>query len=218
MRSATAKVAKFEPLTLAVDKWLANCCGKNGERTVDTKVYHIKDFLALSSPLVESVERWLDQYEKVEFNKNKALRQLGENKAAGRHASADIEINTIGKQTLVEYKKALLAIPQTPKNIDNKLNSLHDIFKYMIGHGLHTALETNPAEGMFIQTKKSRTKSTKLYQPFTSEALAILFEPEAYLVAMNAPDLFWGALLGIHTGMRIGEATQSVASMSAKRL
>ena len=200
--------AKSEPMTLAVDKWLANCGGKNGERTVDTKVYHIKDFLERSFPLVESVERWLALHEKVEFNKNKGLRRLDENKAAGRHTSADIEVNTIGKQTLVEYKNALLAIPQTPKTIDNKLNSLHDFFKYMIGHGLHTALETNPVEGMFIQTKKSRKNSTKSYQPFTEEALAAMFEPKAYLAAMDAPDLFWGPLLGIHTGMRIGEATQ----------
>ena len=208
LRSATAKRAKSEPLTSAVDKWLANCSGKNGERTVDTKVYHIKDFLERSFPLIESVERWLAEHEKVEFNKKKALRALEDNKAAGRHVSSDIEVNAIGKQTLVEYKDALLSIPQTPKTIDNKLNSLHDFFKYMIGHGLHTALETNPVEGMFIQTKKSRAKSTKSYQPFTSEALAILFEPEAYLAAMEAPDLFWGPLLGIHTGMRIGEATQ----------
>jgi integrase len=200
--------AKSEPITLAVDKWIANCAGKNGERTVDTKVYHIKDFLERSFPLVESVERWLAEHEKVEFNKKRALRALEENKAAGRHASADVEVNAIGKQTLVEYKDALLAIPQTPKTIDNKLNSLHDFFKYMIGHGLHTALETNPVEGMFIQTKKSRKKTTNPYQPFTAEALAILFEPEAYLAAMDSPDLFWGPLLGIHTGMRIGEATQ----------
>ncbi|MYM83053.1 tyrosine-type recombinase/integrase [Duganella sp. FT50W] len=208
LRSASVQSGKSEPLTSAVDKWLANCSGKNGARTVDTKVYHIKDFLALSFPLVESVERWLAEHEKVEFNKNKGLRRLEENKASGRHSSADIEVNAISKQTLVEYKDALLAIPQTPKTIDNKLNSLHDFFKYIIGHGLHTALEVNSVEGMLIQTKTSRKKSTKSYQPFTEEALATLFEPEAYLAAMDAPDLFWGPLLGIHTGMRIGEATQ----------
>ncbi|MCC7643609.1 MULTISPECIES: site-specific integrase [unclassified Janthinobacterium] len=209
LRSASIQSAKSEPLTSAVDKWLANCSGRNGARTVDTKVYHIKDFLALSFPLVESVERWLAEHEKVEFNKKKALRALEDNKAAGRHASADIEVNTIGKQTLVEYKDALLAIPQTPKTIDNKLNSLHDFFKYIIGHGLHTGLEMNPVDGMFIQTKKSRAKTTKSYQPFTTEALAKFFEPESYLAAMgDAPDLFWGPLLGIHTGMRIGEVTQ----------
>ncbi|MQA42154.1 hypothetical protein [Rugamonas aquatica] len=84
LRSATAKRAKPEPLTRAVDKWLANCMGKNGGRTVDTKVYHIKDFLERMFPLVESVELWLAEHEKVEFNKKRALRALEENKAAGR--------------------------------------------------------------------------------------------------------------------------------------
>jgi len=96
LRSA-AKPAKSEPITSAVDKRIANCSGKNGERTVDTKVYHIKDFLERSFPLVESVERWLALHEKVEFNKSKGLRQLEENKAAGRHSSADIEVSAIGK-------------------------------------------------------------------------------------------------------------------------
>jgi hypothetical protein len=45
---------------------------------------------------------------------------LEANEAAGRHSSADIEVNAIGKQTLVEYKNTLLAIPQTPKAIENK--------------------------------------------------------------------------------------------------
>ena len=204
----SAKRAKSEPLTSAVDKWLANCSGKNGERTVDTKVYHIKDFLERSFPKVESVELWLAEHEKVEFNKKRALRALEENKAAGRHASADIEANALDKQTLVEYKDALLSIPQTPKTIDNKLNSLHDFFKYIIGHGLHTALETNPVEGMFIQNKKARKKTTKKYEPFTQKALAALFAPDRYLATMNAPDLFWGPLLGIYSGMRISEVTQ----------
>lgn len=176
-RSVAAPRVKSEPIASAVDKWLANCAGKNGERTVDTKAYHIKDFLALSFPRVESVEIWLAEHEKLEFNKKRELRVLEENKAAGRHVSADIEVNAMGKQTLVEYKNALLAIPQTPKTIDNKLNSLHDFFKYMIGHGLHTTPEINPVEGMFIQTEKSHKKTTNPYQPFTAEALLILFEP-----------------------------------------
>lgn len=62
----------------------------------------------------------------------------------------------------------------------------------MIGHGLHTALETNPVEGMFIQTNKSRKTTTNPYQPFTSEALATLFGPKAYLAAKDAPDCSGG--------------------------
>ncbi|MQA42153.1 site-specific integrase [Rugamonas aquatica] len=109
----------------------------------------------------------------------------------------------------MEYKDALLTIPQTSKTIDNKLSTLHDFFKYMIGHGLHTKLDSNPVEGMFILTKDARKKTTKAYQPFTEDALAKLFDSAPYLDAMGgAPDLFWGPLLGVYTGMRIGEVTQ----------
>lgn len=211
LRSATMpppEVRPSEPLTSAVDKWLANCAGKNGARTVDAKAYHVKDFLALAFGSVESVERWLAESQKTGFLKNKGLLALAERAAAKAHSSADIAVNAMGKQTMVEYKSALLAIPQTPKTIDNKLNSLHDFFKYLIAHGLYTASDSNPVEGLFIQTKQARKKTTKPYQPFTPAAIEALFEPAAYLAAMDAPDLFWGPLLGIHTGMRISEVTQ----------
>ncbi|OEZ55843.1 hypothetical protein [Duganella sp. HH105] len=39
-------VPKSEALVSTVKKWLANCAGKNGARTVVTKTYHIKDFLS----------------------------------------------------------------------------------------------------------------------------------------------------------------------------
>src|SRR5471030_1410968 len=54
----TAPMRKSEPMIAAVDKWLANCRGKNVERTVDAKAYHIKDFLLRSFAHVETVDRW----------------------------------------------------------------------------------------------------------------------------------------------------------------
>ena len=203
-----AKLPKSEPITSAVDKWLANCKGKNGTRTVDSKCYHIKDFLARSFSEVESVERWLAENQKTVYLKDKGLRALNAKKAAGEYKNSDIEVNAITKQMLVEYKNHLLKVPQTAKTIDNKLNSLHDFFKYLLGHALLTALETNPVDGMFIQTKQARQKTTKSYQPFTQDAIKVFFDPKYYLKAMDAPDLFWAPLLGIYTGMRISEATQ----------
>lgn len=142
LRSTTTKPVKSEPITSTVDKWLANCDQKNAARTMNTKAYRIKDFSACSFASVESVERWLAEHEKVEFNKNKALRELAASKAAGRYSHVDIEVNAIGKQTIVEYKSTSLVIPQTAKTIDNKLNTLQDFFKYMLSRGLHAALET----------------------------------------------------------------------------
>ena len=103
LHSATAKPARPEPLTRAVDKWLANCAGKNGGRTVDTKVYHIKDFLARMFPLVKSAGLWLAQHAKVELNKSRAL---AENSTAGRHESADIEVNAIGRRSQANCQAA----------------------------------------------------------------------------------------------------------------
>ncbi len=53
-----APTRKSEPMLAAVEKWLANSRGKNVERTVDGKGYHIKDFLVRNFDILNfSVER-----------------------------------------------------------------------------------------------------------------------------------------------------------------
>lgn len=201
---------KSEALVSAVTKWLANCAGKNGPRTVVTKTYHIKDFLARSFSHVESVERWLAESQNTDFLKERGLRTVEARKVRGDYKAKDIESNAISKKTLTDYKAMLAdgADAQTAKTIDNKLNSLKDFFDYAIGHGLYTLSQDNPVKGLHIHTKKTRKASTQSFQPFPVQVLQTLFEPKEYLARMNEPDLFWGPLLGVYSGMRIGEATQ----------
>lgn len=118
------------------------------------------------------------------------------------------EINELDKSDVVAYKSALLKKGQAAKTIDNKLLSLADFFEYALAQGSYTRHNTNPVTGLYVLTKKERVKQTESYEPFNKEDLAVLFEPLAYKAAMKAPDLYWGPLLGIYTGMRISEATQ----------
>lgn len=203
-------IPKSESLILAVKKWLANCAGKNGARTVVTKTYHVKDFLARSFSHVESVERWLAESQNTDFLKERGLRTVEARKVRGDYKAKEIESNAISKKTLTDYKAILAsgADAQTAKTIDNKLDSLKDFFDYAIGHGLYTLSQDNPVRGLHIHTKKTRKASTQSFQPFPVSALQTLFEPKAYLARMSEPDLFWGPLLGVYSGMRIGEATQ----------
>lgn len=210
IQQPTPSPPKSEPLIAAVQKWLANCAGKNGARTVVTKTYHIKDFMARSFSHIESVERWLSESQNTDFLKERGLRTVEARKVRGDYKSKDIESNAISKKTLTDYKGMLAsgADAQTAKTIDNKLDTLKDFFDYAIGHGLYTLSQDNPVQGLHIHTKKTRKASTQSFQPFPVAALQTLFEPKAYLARMNEPDLFWGPLLGIYSGMRIGEATQ----------
>ncbi len=118
------------------------------------------------------------------------------------------EINELDKSDIVAYKSALLKKGQAAKTIDNKLLSIADFFEYALNQGTYTRHNTNPVSGLYVLTKKERVKQTESYEPFSKEDLTVLFEPLAYKTKMNAPDLFWGPLLGIYTGMRISEATQ----------
>jgi len=204
------EVQKSEALISTVKKWLAHCAGKNGPRTVVTKTYHIKDFLARSFSHIEAVERWLAESQKTDFLKERELRSVEARKAQGAYKAQDVESNAVTKKLLTDYKEILASgeDAQTAKTIDNKIDSLKDFFDYAIGHGLYTLSQNNPVQGLHIHTKKTRKASTQSFQPFPVEALQTLFEPEAYLARMSEPDLFWGPLLGVYSGMRIGEATQ----------
>ncbi|SHN40583.1 Integrase [Duganella sacchari] len=209
-RAMEIKMEKSEALIPAVKKWLANCAGKNGPRTVVTKTYHIKDFLARSFSHVEVVERWLAESQNTDFLKERGLRAVEARKAKGDYKEKDIESNAISKKTLTDYKGMLASgeDAQSAKTIDNKLDSLKDFFDYAIGHGLYTLSQENPVRGLHIHTKKTRKASTQSFQPFPVQALQTLFESKGYLARMTEPDLFWGPLLGVYSGMRIGEATQ----------
>jgi integrase len=210
LRAMEVEVQKSEALISAVKKWLTNCAGKNGPRTVVTKIYHIKDFLSRSFSHIEAVERWLAESQNTDFLKERGLRSVEARKAKGSYTAQDIESNAITKKLLTDYKETLASgdDAQSAKTIDNKLDSLKDFFDYAIGHGLYTLTQDNPVQGLHIHTKKTRKASTQSFQPFPMPALQTLFEPEGYLGRMNEPDLFWGPLLGIYSGMRIGEVTQ----------
>ncbi|MYM37578.1 hypothetical protein GTP38_24945 [Duganella sp. FT94W] len=209
-RAAEEEIQKSESLVSVVDKWLANCAGKNADRTLITKNYHIKNFLNKMLRQVASVDQWLAEHESTDYEKKRGLRLVADRKAKKAHESDDIEINALTKKLLTDYKSRLGSgvKPQAAKTIDNKLDSLADLMTYAIGHGLYTTSKDNPVDGLRIQTKKARIANTKSYQPFTRDALKILFDPKAYLERMNKPDLFWGPLLGVYSGMRISEATQ----------
>lgn len=122
-----------------------------------------------------------------------------------RRVASGIEVNALNKAELVGYKSALLAEGQTGKTIDNKLMTLHDFFKYLLGHGHYTVSNTNPVDGLFVLSKAERVAKNEPFQPFTDDELRAFFESAAYIRAMDSPDAFWGPLIGVYTGMRISE-------------
>lgn len=159
-----------------------------------------------SLPLSEAAGLWL-----AERAKKNAVRTVD----AKRYHMADftrrvavgIDVNALNKAALVGYKSSLLAEGQTGKTIDNKLMTLHDFFKYLMGHGLYTVSNANPVDGLFVLSKAERIAKNEPFEPFTNDDLRTFFESTAYLARMDSPDTFWGPLIGIYTGMRISEAT-----------
>ena len=66
----------------------------------------------------------------------------------------------------------------------------------------------DPTEGLEDQISSLRTKMSRQkvhYEPFTDEQLQQIFDPRTYLAYNRDADYFWAPLIGIHTGLRLGE-------------
>lgn len=127
-------------------------------------------------------------------------------------APGDVEINALVKSVVVGYKAALLAEGQTGKTVDNKLLTMHDLFKYALANGHYTASHKNPVTGLFVLTKTERIKQADSYQPFSPDDLRALFAAPDFTTWADAPDLWFAPLVALFTGMRISEATAIKAS------
>jgi len=161
---------------------------------------------ATSLPLPDAAELWLAERAKKNAPRTVDAKRYHIAEFMRRVASG-IEINAVGKAMLVGYKSALLAEGQTGKTIDNKLMTLHDSFKYLLGHGHYTAAAVNPVDCLFVLSKAERVAKNEPFQPFTEDKLRGVFRKRRiHSEAMDSPDTFWGPLIGVYTGMRISEA------------
>lgn len=157
--------------------------------------------------LKEVAEAWLAERATKNGERTVYGKKCHFNDFAKRIAS-DVEINAINKATIVAYKTTLLNLGQKGKTIDNKLMSLHDLFAYAIAHGEYTFSNESPVSGLFILSKQERLEKNEPYERFEDNELKTLFNPATYIEQMDEPDLFWGPLIALHTGMRISEVAQ----------
>ena len=159
-----------------------------------------------SEKLSVAVDMWLAERAKKNAERTVTAKKYHMEDFCRRMIKGNPEINSINKAIIVRYKDVLLNKEgQTGKTVDNKLLTLMDFFKYVSNHGMYTVSNTNPVDGLFVLTKAERVAKNEPYDAFESEELKTLFEPLAYKEHMNAPDLFWGPLIGIYTGTRISD-------------
>ena len=93
-----------------------------------------------------------------------------------------------------------------PKTVQKRLSDLSSFFDYA-----RLQLQATPADhslALAARRKDLNTASSRQqrhYQPYTSSQLATIFEPRAYLAFNRDADYFWGPLLALHLGTRLGE-------------
>lgn len=159
-----------------------------------------------SAPLDDVIQRYLVEMQRL--NKPRTAyakkRHLVDFTKHGPKGTSDF--SSIGKSDIVAYKDKLVQLGNKPKTLDNKLMTANDLFKYASNHGFYKPNE-NPVSGLLMQSGAMRQSQSEHYQMFSTEDLAVFFEPTAYIEMMDKPDLFWGPLIALYTGMRISEVT-----------
>jgi integrase len=93
--------------------------------------------------------------------------------------------------------------PIAPATALKKMSDLRSFFGHV--HRIPKATLEDPTLGLeeSLRAKKSRQK--KSYGPFHDDHLRRMFEPKRYLAFNRDADYFWAPLIGLHTGLRLGE-------------
>ncbi len=114
----------------------------------------------------------------------------------------DEQASRVGKRVNREGNRQRAAAKTSVK----KLSDLSTLFEYA-----RTELEATPANPVTGLEKRRRSlralakREDVHYAPFTDHHLKQIFDPAQYLAANRTADYYWGPLLGLHLGVRLGE-------------
>ena len=93
-----------------------------------------------------------------------------------------------------------------PKTVQKRLSDLSSFFDY--ARLQLQATSEDHSSALAARRKDLNTASSRQhrhYQPYTSSQLQTIFDPKAYLAFNRDADYFWGPLLALHLGARLGE-------------
>ena len=111
-------------------------------------------------------------------------------------------VNEITRQDIRRFKDHLIDEKKAVNTINTYLGKLHALFDHALKNQYMSG--ENPASNQLIaRSKRTVTPRDKFYD----EDLKAIFSWKTYSEMARTPDYFWGPLVCLFSGMRIGEST-----------
>ena len=110
------------------------------------------------------------------------------------------DIAMVGAKAVTGYKTGLIDQGRGARTVNGHLTVLEGFFEYTISH--YSVNMVNPAKNLLIADEDNNAES---YQPFTTEELQRIFQPDLYRKKLQLPDFYWCPLIALFTGARAEE-------------
>jgi integrase len=150
----------------------------------------------------------------LDFIQTYAARKSKEEK---RNEKADSEGVARAQQGLDDLKNDIKGAGLSSRTILKKVGNLNDFFTFACGRGWVTS---NPIDESFMKSmrqlkiKAGKAKTSNHYDGFKPDDIRKIFDAKDYLDVNRKADYFWGPLISLHTGARLGE----IATLTPHRI
>ncbi len=124
--------------------------------------------------------------------------------AEGRDGCKPLVMRHLDKRLIAQYIDCLQKSGHSNQNIEFKhLMPLNTFFEFAISVGEFPDIPS-PSKGHNLKTSREDEMEKESREPFSTEELKIIFNPDTYL-KIDEPDGFWPPILALYTGARLNE-------------
>lgn len=124
-----------------------------------------------------------------------------------QHIGSDKPVAVITRPMAAQWADGLMASGNTKRTAARAVSQVAQVFEWLAARG---EVSANPVKGVLVVTlreKVARRDQGFTWEPFELADLKRIFDPENYR-RLKSEHAYWGPLIGLYTGARVGEIAQ----------